>query len=93
MPNKRILVLGGTSDANVLARDLLKSGFDVVTSFAGVTENPVLPQGEIRVGGFGGEDGLHDYLKTEGFEALADATGRHSLFAAGTGGMDAVAGG
>ena len=74
MPNKRILVLGGTSDANVLARELLKSGFDVVTSFAGVTENPVLPEGEIRVGGFGGEEGLIDYLKAEGFVALADAT-------------------
>ena len=74
MPNKRILVLGGTSDANVLVRELLKSGFDVVTSFAGVTENPVLPEGEIRVGGFGGEDGLFDYLKAEGFAALADAT-------------------
>jgi precorrin-6A/cobalt-precorrin-6A reductase len=74
MPSKRILVLGGTSDANVLARELLKSGFDVVTSFAGVTKNPVLPEGEIRVGGFGGEDGLHDYLKAEGFAALADAT-------------------
>jgi precorrin-6A/cobalt-precorrin-6A reductase len=74
MLNKRILVLGGTSDANVLARKLLKSGFDVVTSFAGVTENPVLPEGEIRVGGFGGEDGLHDYLKAEGFAAIADAT-------------------
>lgn len=74
MPNKRILVLGGTSDANGLAKELLKSGFDVVTSFAGVTENPVLPAGEIRVGGFGGEDGLFDYLKAEGFAALADAT-------------------
>jgi precorrin-6A/cobalt-precorrin-6A reductase len=74
MPNKRILTLGGTSDANVLAKELLKAGFDVVTSFAGVTEKPALPEGEIRVGGFGGEDGLYDYLKAEGFAALADAT-------------------
>jgi precorrin-6A/cobalt-precorrin-6A reductase len=74
MPNKRILVLGGTSDANVLAKEFLKSGFAVVTSLAGVTENPVLPEGEIRVGGFGGEDGLYDYLKAEGFAAVADAT-------------------
>jgi precorrin-6A/cobalt-precorrin-6A reductase len=74
MPSKRILILGGTSDANVLAKELLKSGFDIVTSFAGVTENPALPEGEIRVGGFGGEDGLYDYLKAEGFTALADAT-------------------
>jgi precorrin-6A/cobalt-precorrin-6A reductase len=74
MPNKRILVLGGTSDANALVKELFKAGFDVVTSFAGVTENPVLPEGEIRVGGFGGENGLFDYLKAEGFTALADAT-------------------
>ena len=94
MPNKRILVLGGTSDANVLAKELLKSGFDVVTSFAGVTENPVLPEGEIRVGGFGGEDGLHDYLKAEGFAALADAThpsaaqiSRHGFHAAARAGI------
>lgn len=94
MPNRRILVLGGTSDANVLAKELLKSGFDVVTSFAGVTENPVLPVGEIRVGGFGGEDGLFDYLKAEGFAALADAThpfaaqiSRHGFNAAGRAGI------
>ena len=94
MPNKRILVLGGTSDANVLAKELLKFGFDVVTSFAGVTENPVLPEGEIRVGGFGGEDGLHDYLKAEGFTALADAThpfaaqiSRHGFHAAARAGI------
>lgn len=74
MPTKRVLVLGGTSDANVLAGELVKSGFDVVTSLAGVTENPVVPPGEVRVGGFGGEDGLYDYLKAGGFMALADAT-------------------
>ncbi|MEP7172414.1 MAG: cobalt-precorrin-6A reductase [Aestuariivirga sp.] len=74
MPNKRILVLGGTSDANALAKELLKSGFDVMTSLAGETENPVLPEGEVRVGGFGGEEGLYDYLKAERFTALADAT-------------------
>jgi precorrin-6A/cobalt-precorrin-6A reductase len=74
MPNKRILILGGTSDAVILARELLKAGQDVVTSFAGVTEHPTLPEGEIRVGGFGGEDGLYDYLKAGGFSAIADAT-------------------
>ena len=94
MPNKRILVLGGTSDANVLAKELLKAGHHVVTSFAGVTENPVLPEGEIRIGGFGGEDGLFDYLKTGEFAALADAThpfaaqiSRHGVNAAARAGL------
>ena len=74
MPNKRILILGGTSDAIILAKELLKAGHSVVTSFAGVTENPVLPEGEIRVGGFGGEEGLYEYLKAESIGAVADAT-------------------
>jgi precorrin-6A/cobalt-precorrin-6A reductase len=89
MPNRRILVLGGTSDANALAGEFLKAGYNVVTSLAGVTENPALPAGEIRVGGFGGEEGLFDYLKAEGFTAVADAThpfaaqiSRHGLHAA-----------
>lgn len=72
-------MLGGTSDANFLAREFLKAGYNVVTSLAGVTENPALPAGEIRVGGFGGEEGLFDYLKAEGFAAVADAT--HSFAA------------
>ena len=74
MPNKRILILGGISDAIILAKELLKAGHSVVTSFTGVTENPVLPEGEIRVGGFGGEEGLYAYLKSGNFAALADAT-------------------
>lgn len=74
MPNKRILILGGTSDAIILAKELVNAGFDVVTSLAGVTENPVQPEGEIRVGGFGGEEGLYNYLKAEGIAVIADAT-------------------
>jgi precorrin-6A/cobalt-precorrin-6A reductase len=74
MSNKRVLILGGTSDAIILAKDLLKAGFETVTSFAGVTENPALPEGEIRVGGFGGEEGLYEYLKEQSISAVADAT-------------------
>jgi precorrin-6A/cobalt-precorrin-6A reductase len=74
MPNKRILVLGGTADAITLAKELVRADFNVVTSLAGVTENPVLPLGELRVGGFGGEEGFYDYLKAEGIDVVADAT-------------------
>ena len=41
MPPKRILILGGTHEARDLAALLLEAGFEVVTSLAGVTENPV----------------------------------------------------
>ena len=74
MRNKRILILGGTSDARLLAAELEAAGYETVSSLAGVTNVPVLPVGEIRVGGFGGEEGLYAYLKSEKFAAVADAT-------------------
>ena len=74
MPRKRILILGGTSDARVLATELIAAGHETVSSLAGVTCAPVTPIGGFRVGGFGGEEGLYAYLKSGGFAALADAT-------------------
>jgi precorrin-6A/cobalt-precorrin-6A reductase len=73
MPPK-ILILAGTNDARLLANKLVSQGFDVTSSFAGVTENPVLPDGKIRVGGFGGVAGLRDYLIAETINILVDAT-------------------
>ncbi len=74
MRGKRILLLGGTAEARGLATALIKAGHAVVTSLAGVTQNPRLPDGELRVGGFGGEAGLYDYLLSGNFEAVVDAT-------------------
>ena len=74
MQSKRILILGGTSDARALAAELIAAGHETVTSLAGVTNAPVAPEGEIRTGGFGGEEGLYAYLKGGNFAALADAT-------------------
>jgi precorrin-6A/cobalt-precorrin-6A reductase len=73
MPFK-ILILAGTNDARLLANKLVGQGHDVISSFAGVTENPLLPQGEIRKGGFGGAIGLREYMETKNIEFLVDAT-------------------
>jgi precorrin-6A/cobalt-precorrin-6A reductase len=73
MPRK-VLILGGTKEARLLASRLLRVGLDVTSSFAGVTENPILPEGKVRVGGFGGVEGLHQYLVEEQVELLVDAT-------------------
>jgi precorrin-6A/cobalt-precorrin-6A reductase len=70
----KILLLGGTSEALQIAAALVAVGHDVTTSFAGVTSNPILPRGKIRVGGFGGMIGLRDYLVTGNFNVLIDAT-------------------
>jgi precorrin-6A/cobalt-precorrin-6A reductase len=73
MPDNRILILGGTSDAIILAKELSKAGIATITSLAGVTQSPVLPEGEVRIGGFGGEEGLCSYIKAEGITTVADA--------------------
>lgn len=77
----RLLILGGTSEASGLARQLAPlingkgvDAVDVVTSLAGRTTSPVLPPGRIRVGGFGGVDGLARYLVEEKVDVVIDAT-------------------
>ncbi|MEI2612938.1 MAG: precorrin-6A/cobalt-precorrin-6A reductase [Candidatus Promineifilaceae bacterium] len=70
----RILILGGTEEGRLLADALAGMGHDVVTSFAGRTNEPNLPQGEVRVGGFGGMRGLSDYILNNGIQRVVDAT-------------------
>jgi precorrin-6A/cobalt-precorrin-6A reductase len=70
----KVLILGGTRDARIMAAELLQGGHAVTTSLAGVTQAPVLPDGDVRVGGFGGAEGLAAYLKAEAFDVLIDAT-------------------
>lgn len=49
-------------------------GVDVVSSLAGRVPDPALPVGSVRIGGFGGVDGLHSYLQEEHIDAVVDAT-------------------
>ncbi|CUW40515.1 Precorrin-6A reductase [Magnetospirillum sp. XM-1] len=70
-----LLILGGTAEAADLARVLAGTrGLRVVSSLAGRTATPRLPPGECRVGGFGGESGLADYLRREAVTMVVDAT-------------------
>lgn len=70
----KILILGGTAEARELANRLVELGHAVTSSLAGRTQNPTLPTGAVRLGGFGGASGLADYLGSEGIERLVDAT-------------------
>lgn len=70
----KILILGGTGEARDLAGRLVALGHKVTTSLAGRTTSPMLPEGELRVGKFGGIPGLVGYLKMMGFDRLVDAT-------------------
>jgi len=69
-----ILLLGGTSEARDLAALLVDAGIPVVSSLAGRVAEPRLPVGEVRIGGFGGIEGLRDWLRTHGITAVVDAT-------------------
>jgi precorrin-6A/cobalt-precorrin-6A reductase len=58
----------------MLASALLQQGHDVITSIAGRTSAPTMPDGKVRVGGFGGSSGLTRFLADERIEIIADAT-------------------
>lgn len=74
---KRLLILGGTGEAAELAERAVgqfSSRLDVIYSLAGRLE----PKGEmtanVRVGGFGGGQGLADFLISEAIDLVIDAT-------------------
>jgi precorrin-6A/cobalt-precorrin-6A reductase len=71
----RILILGGTTEARQLAGRLApRAGLDVTLSLAGRTAEPAPQPVPVRTGGFGGAEGLADYLRDERIDALIDAT-------------------
>ncbi|MBT0772214.1 cobalt-precorrin-6A reductase [Kineosporia sp. J2-2] len=74
MAQRRVLVLGGTGEGRGLASGLTAQGIAVTSSLAGRVSSPRLPEGEVRVGGFGGVEGLTEYLTAQGFSAVVDAT-------------------
>ena len=71
----RLLIVGGTGDARELARRLDRDGrWHVISSLAGRLAAPRLPDGEVRIGGFGGDEGLRAFLVAEEIAVVVDAT-------------------
>ncbi|MFD4401429.1 cobalt-precorrin-6A reductase [Nocardia sp. NPDC058499] len=71
----RILLLGGTGEARELAHALAgEPGLEIVSSLAGRVSDPVRPGGTVRVGGFGGVEGLRNWLTDNAIELIIDAT-------------------
>ncbi|MFJ8027904.1 cobalt-precorrin-6A reductase [Streptomyces sp. NPDC096311] len=70
-----VLVLGGTTEARRLAAELAaRPGVRVTTSLAGRVSRPGALDGDVRVGGFGGADGLARWLSEHRVDAVVDAT-------------------
>ena len=69
-----MLLLGGTAEARELAAALAARGVSFVSSLAGRVSDPALPVGDVRMGGFGGVEGLRRYLQDEAVTHVVDAT-------------------
>lgn len=72
--NPNILILGGTTEANALARALAERGLNATYSYAGRVETPRPQPLPTRIGGFGGVEGLSTYIRDEGVTHVIDAT-------------------
>ncbi|MGV0814765.1 cobalt-precorrin-6A reductase [Mycolicibacterium boenickei] len=69
----KVLLLGGTGEARALAA-ALHPDVEVISSLAGRVPDPALPVGPVRIGGFGGVDGMRRWLVDEHVDAVVDAT-------------------
>lgn len=68
---KRILLLGGVTEALAIARTL---GPEHIYSLAGVGRVPTDLTCQVRVGGYGGAEGLATFIREQGIGLLLDAT-------------------
>ena len=74
---QRLLILGGTAEGRALAaaaETRFGPVLTVISALAGRTWAPLLPAGQVRIGGFGGADGLATFLTDERIGLLIDAT-------------------
>lgn len=70
-----VLVLGGTTEARELAAALAaRPGVRVTSSLAGRVSRPGALAGDVRIGGFGGAEGLAAWLREHEVDAVVDAT-------------------
>lgn len=72
IPN--LLILGGTLEATALCNRLADTGVTATLSLAGRVARPKEQRVPVRVGGFGGIDGLQRFIDTAGITHVIDAT-------------------
>ncbi|WP_148862711.1 cobalt-precorrin-6A reductase [Marinobacter fonticola] len=94
----KVLILGGTTEASALAQALATRTIPAIFSYAGRVASPKSQPVPVRVGGFGGVDGLAAYLANSAITHIVDAThpfaeqmSRHAVLAAERTGTPLVA--
>lgn len=71
----KVLILGGTCEASDIAKRIAdQRDLSVISSLAGRVNQPRIPEGSVRIGGFGGEDGFISFLQNERIDVVIDAT-------------------
>jgi precorrin-6A/cobalt-precorrin-6A reductase len=74
---KRLLILGGTGEAAALAQaagERFEAELEIVSSLAGRTNEPRSLPGTVRTGGFGGAEGMAQWLREVEIDMVVDAT-------------------
>ncbi len=74
---RRLLILGGTAEAATLAEASVArfgDGLEVISALAGRTRQPGPLKGAVRIGGFGGADGLAEFIRARAVDLVIDAT-------------------
>ena len=74
MSARRVLVLGGTHEARLVAGALDACGVPVTSSLATHVSPARQPAGDVRMGGFGGHEGLAAWIGAHDVAAVVDAT-------------------
>lgn len=69
-----LLILGGTREAGLLAQSVAEAGITATLSLAGRVDKPKPSPVMQRIGGFGGPEGLADYLQKNDITHVVDAT-------------------
>ncbi len=73
--DKAVLLLAGTAEARQLADLLVTDGrLRVISSLAGRTIEPRTLSGTVRIGGFGGVEGMASLIRRENVVLVVDAT-------------------
>ena len=71
---QHLLILGGTTEATALAIAVHEAGITATFSYAGRVARPKRQPLVTRIGGFGGVDGLVDYIRENRISHVVDAT-------------------
>ena len=77
MPVKHLLILGGTTEARELARRaslMMGKKVRVTSSLAGRRNTTPSLAGDVRIGGFGGIEGMMTYITEHSVDLVIDAT-------------------